>query len=357
MAVNPTNYNCNCDDAYPTETLAVMREYMMIRLGFAAQLAFTPPGMTLLLNSFLDEAQHLLYRRYKVLRLSRWFTWALQPGVRFYDFAANADAQPLPTPIISSVTTATTGGTLAAGVYAYRVTAVNSNGQTLASSEVSVTTTGATSANTINWTAVVAPAGVDVVTGYVIYGRTAGAELELALVGLVTTWVDNGSLTPFGPLPTIDASANCPLQMDPRQIGWMGISKGDDVWRPLAYGINPQRYSSRILSIPDSYEIHQCIELWPAPSDAQWLLRMIADFGLQPLVADTDVNTIDATPIKLLALANAKAHFGQPDAGNYGSQLTTYLMDLVAASHGTGRYIPGNQLPMNAIPPKLVNGA
>lgn len=354
MASDPTNYNCVCDDGYPSATLADMRTYLLIRLGFAAQIAYPPPGIIELLDALIVEAQELLYRRYSVLRLKRWFTWQLVRGVRFYDFAGNSDAQPLPTPVISSVVASTTGGTLAAGTYTYRVTAINSNGQTLPSAEVSVTTTGATSTATVNWPDVVPAAGVNQVVGYAIYGRTAGAELLLATVALTTSWIDTGALTPAGVMPTVDASAACAKQVDFRQIEWAGISQGDNVWRPLHAGIEPTRYSSLALAIPDSYETNQCIEVWPAPSDSTWQLRIKGDFGLQPLVADTDVTTIDPVAIKLLALANGKAHYSQPDAGNYATQLTTYLADLTAGSHQTRRYFPGVIREMNAIPPKMV---
>lgn len=233
-----TNYNCDCDDTYPTQKLSDFRTYLMVRLGMAAMLTFPPPGTVELFNSFIIEAQALLYRRYSVFRLERWFTWTMTAGVRFYDFAANVDS--------------------------------------------------------------------------------------------------------------------CTKKMDPRRVSWVGISQGDNNWRPLHCGIEPMRYSTRPQSIPDSYEIRQCIEVWPAPADDTWMLRIKGDFGLLPFAADTDVNTIDLEAIQLLALANAKAHYGQPDAGNYMQQLTTLIGDLTAGSHHTRRYFPGREMLLPATPPKLV---
>ena len=232
--------NCDCNDDYPSATLADVRKYLMVRLGFAAMLASPPPGMTELLNSFAQEAQDLLYRRYPVLRTKRWFTWAMTAGGRFYDFDANRDT--------------------------------------------------------------------------------------------------------------------CARKLDPRRISWVGVSQGDDVWRPLVQGINPTMYSSRIQSIPQFFDIRQCIEVWPAPSDNTWLLRIKGDFGLDPFVADTDKTTIDADAIKLHALAYAKAHYQQPDAANLATALSTFLGDLTAESHGVRRYIPGEVPLTNAVPPKLVGG-
>lgn len=83
--------------------------------------------------------------------------------------------------------TATTGGTLAAGTYYYVVVAFNAAGDAVKSNEMSQTTTGATSTVTVNWNAV---AGA---TGYKIYRGTApGAQTVFFSVGAVTTFTDTG---------------------------------------------------------------------------------------------------------------------------------------------------------------------
>ena len=103
-------------------------------------------------------------------------------------------------PTSVSVTTATTGGTLAASTtYTYRVSAVYPYGESVAGAEVSVTTGSGTATNTstVNWTL---PAGA---TEAKIYGRTAGAELLMATVAAGTSsWTDTGSVTPAGALPS-----------------------------------------------------------------------------------------------------------------------------------------------------------
>src|SRR5882757_2835293 len=58
--------------------------------------------------------------------------------------SATVDLRPLgagPTPVL---TPSTTGGTLAAGTYAYRIVVVNANGKSLPGPEVTTVTTGAT---------------------------------------------------------------------------------------------------------------------------------------------------------------------------------------------------------------------
>lgn len=61
----------------------------------------------------------------------------------------------LPTPTASTPTVATTGGAIAAGTYYFKVTAVNSKGETVGSNEVTATTTGTTSTITITWSPII----------------------------------------------------------------------------------------------------------------------------------------------------------------------------------------------------------
>jgi hypothetical protein len=97
-----------------------------------------------------------------------------------------------------SLATATTGGTLAAGTYAYRVSATTyGNLETTAATEQTIVTTGTTSTVTISWTAVLGA------TGYKVYGRSSGGELLITTISNPTTtsYVDTGSVTPSGALP------------------------------------------------------------------------------------------------------------------------------------------------------------
>ena len=106
---------------------------------------------------------------------------------------ANSGIVVLATPSISSLVETT--GTLGAGTYYYRVTALNSVGETLGSAEDDVTI-AATKGVQITWGA------VDGATGYRIFGRTQAGEQLLIQVGAVTTWTDTGALSPSGALPS-----------------------------------------------------------------------------------------------------------------------------------------------------------
>lgn len=80
-----TVYNAATDLGFESnETLATLRQDMLVRLGYAAQTNNPPPGMALLLNNFLRRSQNFLYRRYRALQTERYFHWVMVPGERFY---------------------------------------------------------------------------------------------------------------------------------------------------------------------------------------------------------------------------------------------------------------------------------
>lgn len=98
---------------------------------------------------------------------------------------------------------ASTGGTLAAATYSYRITAVIGGLETLPSVAKTETTTGTTSTVTINWTALAATTPYSSATAFKVYGRTGGSELLMGTVNMpTTTFTDTGSVTPAGALPT-----------------------------------------------------------------------------------------------------------------------------------------------------------
>lgn len=152
-----------------------------------------------------------------------------------------------------------------------------------------------------------------------------------------------------------DVDANndlCPKKLDPRQITWVGLSDGDDNWRPLICGIPPECYTRpNIVGWPERYEIRQCIEVWPAPSDANLRLRIKGHFGLEPFEADGDRCTVDDEAVLLHALARVKAHMRQPDAKNYEQDAMNYIRFLTAGAHQTRRYVPGDREYIAPAPP------
>ncbi|MDD3005957.1 MAG: hypothetical protein PHX30_00005 [Candidatus Pacebacteria bacterium] len=114
----------------------------------------------------------------------------------------NLDLNSLATP--SSVAVAPVG-TAGSTTYGYRISAINDNGQTLASATTTTTTGNATLSSTnynrVSWGAV---AGA---TGYKVYGRTSGSELLMATVDSpVLMYKDTNANTPSGALPTTNTT-------------------------------------------------------------------------------------------------------------------------------------------------------
>ena len=142
-----------------------------------------------------------------------------------------------------------------------------------------------------------------------------------------------------------DVPANdetCEKRLDPLKISWVGIER-DGAWQPLTCGIPPELHTHAHTGRPQRYEIRSCIELWPVPDAGGGRLIIKGRFELEPFAEPEHRTTIDSELVFLLALANAKAHYGQPDANNYIAQLETQILNLVAASHHTRRYIPGQR--------------
>lgn len=342
MAIT-TSYNCQCSDEAGTEykTLAELRSDMMHLLGWGAMAANPPPGVEEMLTLWLQNAQKLLYGRFNQLHTERFFSWPLQQGVNLYDFPDNAEAAVIPTPSAPTVSNSGVGGTLPAGLKSYRIAAVNVRGVTLASVAGTTTTAGATSTATITFPALpVVPDGADEQTGWRVYGRTAGGELLLASVGLVADWTDDGSLTPAGALPTANTTYICNKRLDPLKLTWVGLEQNNS-WMPLREGIDPTLYGFGTTGYPARYEIGSCIQVWPTPEDEPANLVIKGHFGLQRFSEPTDQTTIDSLMVFSLAMAKAKRHYRQSDAGDYASEADQIMRDLVAGGHGTRRYVPG----------------
>jgi hypothetical protein len=106
----------------------------------------------------------------------------------------------LAAPTSTAAGTATTGGTLTAGTYRAVITAVNSRGETIASTEQSRVTTGSTSTITWNWNAVTGA------TAYKVYitavgGATGTATYAATVTAPTVTYVQTAPRTAGGAAP------------------------------------------------------------------------------------------------------------------------------------------------------------
>lgn len=118
---------------------------------------------------------------------------------------ATAAVAAIGTPVLTLGTTSTTGGTLAAGTYYWKLTAINASGETVGSNEVTATTTGTTSSQPFTWVAITGST-----TGYKLYRGTApGAENVLVTtLGLVTSYTDAGSAGTAGTVPVVGSTGS-----------------------------------------------------------------------------------------------------------------------------------------------------
>lgn len=154
----------------------------------------------------------------------------------------------------------------------------------------------------------------------------------------------------------IESQTDPPLdvRIDPLAISWAGASQNDTVWLPLIYGIDPCLYAANAGGPPAYYQLHGGIEVWPPPTDATWKVRIKAKILPEHMKADGEYCSVDSNAIFYMALANAKAHYGKSDAGNYMSMLREYVANITAGSHGTRRYQPGGADMRPAVPPRLI---
>lgn len=107
----------------------------------------------------------------------------------------SAKPGPLAPPVLSAPVVAATTGTLAAGVYAYRVSAMGRGGESVPCAAQSATTTGSTSKVTLTFTSPTGETG-----GFKVYRN----NLHLADVAHGTlTYVDTGAVVPSGAIPNV----------------------------------------------------------------------------------------------------------------------------------------------------------
>lgn len=136
-----------------------------------------------------------------------------------------------------------------------------------------------------------------------------------------------------------------------RRIQTVTIINGTQYSGPLLEGIPDELRTGATSGIPYRYEAQQYLEFYPPPSSA-YLVTVKGYCGLRRFTLDDDVCMLDFRLVFLWALANAKAHYGQPDAGRYDLKVETLRRQLNGRAHGQTRYIPkGNDYPS---PPRPV---
>lgn len=131
-----------------------------------------------------------------------------------------------------------------------------------------------------------------------------------------------------------------PDGMEPRRIISVRALVSNMWDGPLIEGIpfNADPFPSEV-GPPARMEKFEQLRIWPL-ADQSYTLRFDGYRSLGSFTETGDYTTIDAGLVFLQALADAKAHYRQPDAANYQNQLMALLKPLRAAAHGNKRYIP-----------------
>lgn len=150
-------------------------------------------------------------------------------------------------------------------------------------------------------------------------------------------------------------NSSCYMPLNEYRITWVGMEDLNEAWYPLIKGIDPMYYTrtAHLTGWPSFYEIRACIEIWPAPS-AAYKLWVKGEVQLGQFTEDDDRTSFDSEAIFLLALGNAKSHYGQRDANTVLTQAGNYLMDLKAGKHLTARYVPQTAPWTPLTPPKFL---
>lgn len=133
-----------------------------------------------------------------------------------------------------------------------------------------------------------------------------------------------------------------------RRVEYVGYQQGD-AWTQMYEGISPANFNNTSQSWPSRYKLGRYLEVWPTPDDVYtiWLYGML---GLAAFKDDEDLPSVDDHAVFTLALANAKAHYKQPDAGGILRQHQQLVGHYVASSHAGKRYVPGYGVPQADLP-------
>ena len=299
---------------YPRKTLYQLRRSVIRRLGYSAQVDNPPPGMSELIDEFIQDAHEQIWYRYRQLRQKRWWTIAITQGNRHYDIPYD-------------------------GAYIETTTLAIVNG-----SPDTITDTG---------------------SGFVASSFTDGMEISISgsaaddgfhTIDTVTAGVinltTNTTVTGEAAGELIRVTSEDFEVLDIREITYVGLLDGT-IFNPMTAGIDPILFNIDGQQRPEHYEIREFIEVFPEPDQA-YTMYIMGPTALKPLTADDHYTSTDPHPVFLQALAQAKAHYGQNDAQVYFQQLENMLGKLNSDSFGNKRFIPDPEIHVPSLPkPKV----
>lgn len=125
-------------------------------------------------------------------------------------------------------------------------------------------------------------------------------------------------------------------------------------WRDLCEGIDTEMWNTMDTpSFPSNYERYAQLMIYPK-ADQPYTVRIWYIHDLLPFSTDEDRTTLDDELVFLHALANAKAHYRQPDAGTYQGQLNSMLEKLSGQSIGSNGVYRRGRVPTPMMKPQVV---
>lgn len=133
-----------------------------------------------------------------------------------------------------------------------------------------------------------------------------------------------------------------PAACNPERIKAISI-RLNGIWTPpLKKGITPEHYTTQDnVSVPYRWEPYAQIELWPK-ADQSYTGRVFYVKNLDPFTQDAHRATIDHDLVFILALADGKGHYRQPDAPNAKARAENLLVSLKAKNWGQTVFNPSD---------------
>lgn len=352
MATIPDQVNCDCQDSTGGRSLSELRTALMDALGFSSPLANVQtrpladirgdmlnllgwganasspgPGVIPTLNSFINEAQQTLARR---LELDR-------------------GSDPLPARMVADTDQTTLDYQPVLTLAMAMAAAHYGKPESKAYFEQHEKYVG-------DWANRRPPGLSAILTGKLQEAqRTLLMRYPTLRLARYFSWPLVAGVRLYGLRDNEQAAAGegCTKYLNPLRLKWVGV-EDDGAWRPLVQGIQPELHSHEHTGPVTRFEIRQCIEVWPTPTESAGRLIIKGDFLPDPFTDDVHTTSVDEHAVYLLALANAKAHYRQSDADSYFQQLEVYINGLVAGTHGVNRYIPGARFAPVYVPPKTL---
>lgn len=326
MAITDT-INCDCDDitGYRTfgqlrtaiyaalgfidplapddvRTLDELRAALFRMLGFAAMGSSYPPGMSALMDDWLNEGQQALWRRIGL-------------------------TDPLPTRMVLGTDENTLDAAAVLAMACYLGKAHYGKPDAKDWKEIAL--------GGIRFP----PGAAAAVEGHL---KSAHALIYRRYDALRTERWFSWDLTADVALYDFpDNEETCDKKLDPYKVRGVWIDDGTGARRPLTQGIPGHVLGQDTSGKPTHFDFRQCILLWPTPDVTEGQLIIQGHFNSETFASDDDQPSVDDQLVYLLALANAKAQYQQPDAQLVMTQFEVHLGKLIAGSHGVRRYVPG----------------